>query len=56
MMEAANLNRSRADKLEQSSKSLKEQMGLRTQINKVHEEVEQFMRSINLGRGILTSI
>eukprot|EP00946_MAST-07B_sp_MAST-7B-sp1_P001133 g1133.t1 len=46
MMEAASLNKSQADKLERSSKSLKEQMGLRTQINKVHEEVEQFMRSI----------
>ena len=46
MMEAADLNRSQAAALEQSSKLLKEKMGLRTQIGKVHEEVQRFMRSI----------
>ena len=54
MMEAADLNRSQATVLEQSSKSLHEQMGLRTQIGKVHEEVQRFMRSIQTRKSMST--
>ena len=46
LMDAANLNRSQAETLETSSKTLHKKLDLRTKMKKCHQEVQQFMRSV----------